>query len=71
MNKTNDRVSGRFNTRSKRGDMRTVMMEDVKVMGKMWKCSEINRGTRIEIGRNRKIQNACFKHIMLNNTTRP
>ena len=40
------------------------------MMEKKLKGSEVNRGTRIEIGCNTKIQIACFKYVALNDTTR-
>ena len=32
---------------------------------------EVNRGTRMEIGCNMEIQIACFKYIILNDSTIP
>ena len=63
--------SSRFNTKSKDRFKWYIMVELMKVMKTLLQGSEINRGTRMEIGCNTKMQIACFKHVMLNDTTRP
>ena len=40
--------------------------DEIKLHG-----SKVNRGTRMEIGCNMKIQITCFKHVILNDITRP
>ena len=64
-------VSTRFNTRSKDRFKWSIMMELMKVMKKLLQRSEINRGTRMEIGCNTKMKLTCFKHVMMNDTTSP
>ena len=65
-----DAINTRFNTGNKDRSKRTTIKEAMEVMEKKLMGSEVNRGTRIEIGCNTKIQIACFKYVALNDTTR-
>ena len=71
VNKTNDTVSKRFITGSKSiyiyGDYNYRDVEGDEIIRK---CSKLDRGKRMKMRYNRKIQSACFKHIMRNDTTR-
>ena len=43
----------------------------MKIMGKIWQCSELNRGTKIKKSYDLKMKNTCFEHEMRDVTARP